>query len=193
MTPSPRRPLTLLLGALMLVVLAALVSPSSAQAAPIEDYPSYQAGDKCRPEPKPGTVHLGKWMVREFGGSYGNVGRACSGATSEHEEGRAFDWTLDAAKKADRKSARSFLVRILATDQRGHEDALARRMGIMYVIWNDRIWSAWNTYRAEDYLSSSCPTKKKCSATLRHRDHVHVSQTRAGGRGATSWFEGRLD
>ncbi len=139
MPPFPRRPLTLLLGTLMLLALAALVSPSAAQAAPIEDYPSYQAGDRCRPQPKPGTVHLGRWMVRTFGGSYGNVARACSDATSEHEEGRAFDWTLDATKQADRQSARSFLVRIFATDRRGHEHALARRMGIMYVIWNDRI------------------------------------------------------
>ena len=190
---SRTRALSLLLSALLLLALAGLVSPSAAQAAPIEDYPTYQAGTKCRPQPKPGTVYLGKWMVRKFGGSYGSVGRACSDATSEHEEGRAFDWTLDATKKADRKVARKFLVRIFATDQRGHEDALARRMGIMYVIWNDRVWSAWRTYEADDYLSSSCKTKKKCSKTLRHRDHVHVSQTRAGGRGRTSWFEGRLD
>jgi hypothetical protein len=31
-----------------------------------------------------------------------------------------------------------------------------------------------------------------CSKTLRHRDHLHISLTRKGGKGRTSWFEGRL-
>ena len=79
-----------------------------------------------------------------------------------------------------------------ATDARGNTDAVGRRMGLMYLIWNDEIYSAWNGYAPEPYLSSSCKTRKKCSKTLRHRDHVHVSLTRAGGRGATSWFERRM-
>ena len=58
--------------------------------------------------------------------------------------------------------------------------------------WNDRIFSAWNEFEPEPYLSSSCRSTRKCSTTLRHRDHVHISLSRQGGRGETSWYDGRL-
>ena len=46
----------------------------------------------------------------------------------------------------------------------------------------------WNGYDKADYLSSSCKSVKKCSVTLRHRNHVHISLTRAAGRGELSWY-----
>lgn len=193
MTPPfhPALLLARLLGVLLSAFLVLGLAPP-AHAAPIEDYATYQAGTKCRPKDKPGMVFLGHWMVEHYGGSYGGVGRACSSSTSEHEEGRAFDWTLDATHRKDRVRAGKFMARIFATDAHDHTDAWARRMGVMYVIWNDRIYSAWSSFEPSDYLSSSCPSLATCSPTLRHRDHLHISLTRAGGRGATSWFEGRM-
>ena len=172
----------------ILVVLLALAVPAPASAA-IEDYASYQPQTKCRPHAKPGTTYLGQWLVRRYGGGFGPIGRPCgSGGASEHKEGRAFDWTLDAAHKADRRRARTFLDRAFRTDPRGHDDARARRMGIMYVIWKDTMYPAWNEFEAEPYLSSGCTSKKKCSKTLRHRDHVHLSLSKPGGRAETTWY-----
>lgn len=191
---TPRRtPVLPALVVALALVAGLLAATPAAHAAPIEDYASYQPGDQCRPKPKRGAVFLGEWIVDTYGGRFGGVGRACSPATSEHEEGRAFDWTLDATKKRDRRKARRFMRRILAEDERGNDHAWARRMGVMYVIWNDRMWSAWDTFEPEPYLSSSCKSRKRCSKTLRHRDHVHVSLTRKGGRGETSWFVPRMD
>ncbi|MCR6030210.1 hypothetical protein GGQ22_01985 [Nocardioides sp. zg-579] len=65
-------------------------------------------------------------------------------------------------------------------------------MGIMHLIWNDRRYAAWDSFEPEPYLSSSCRKRSTCSATLRHRDHVHISLTRKAGRGQTSWYAGRL-
>ena len=179
------------LGIALLMALLVLATPAVAHAS-IEDYASYQPQTRCRPHAKPGTRVLGDWMVATYGGASGGISRACTTSTSEHQEGRAFDWTLDAAKRADRLRAKAFLTAVLATDRQGNDDARARRMGIMYVIWNDHIYSAWNAFAARDYLSSSCPSTLECSATLRHRDHLHVSLTRAAGRGETSWYAGRL-
>jgi len=160
----------------------------------IEDYASYQPQTKCAPKAKPGTKVLGRWIVRRQGGGFGGISRACkTGGTSEHKEGRAFDWTLDATKKADRRRAASLLRLLRATDKAGHTDAKARRMGVMYIIWNDHMYAAWDGFRAEDYLSSSCRSKKRCSKTLRHRDHMHLSLSRPGGRGRTSWYDARID
>jgi hypothetical protein len=61
-------------------------------------------------------------------------------------------------------------------------------MGIMYVIWDDHMYSAWEEFDEERYLSSSCRSRKKCSKTLRHRDHMHISLSRAGARGRTSFY-----
>lgn len=176
---------------LTLVLGLGLATPATA----IEDYASYDPPRSCHTSPRPGTDYLGHWVARHYGGGYVGFGRACSkkdGPTSEHQTGRAFDWSLDARKRQDRRTARALMERLFATDGRGNADALARRMGIMYLIWNDRMYPAWNGFRAEPYLSSSCKARKKCSRTLRHRDHVHVSLSRQGARGVTSWYGGRL-
>uniref|UniRef100_UPI003F4C8BA8 hypothetical protein n=1 Tax=Nocardioides sp. SYSU DS0651 TaxID=3415955 RepID=UPI003F4C8BA8 len=60
-----------------------------------------------------------------------------------------------------------------------------------YVIWDDRMWSAWNGFRSEPYLNSGCRKLARCSRTLRHLDHVHISITRHAARGRYSWYERR--
>jgi hypothetical protein len=180
------------LGILALLTVLLLAAPAAAQAQ-IEGYASYDPSPRCHEQPKAGTAYLAHWVVRRYGNSLASTARACHRrATSEHQNGRAFDWSVDARTKPGRELAREFLDRIFATDARGNTDARARRMGVMYVIWNDRMFPAWNGFEPEPYLSSSCRTKRKCSPTLRHRDHVHVSLSRQGARGRTSWYDGRL-
>lgn len=188
MSHCPSLPLAVL--ASVLVVYVALFAwPAPAAAPPIEDYPTYQPQTRCAPAAKPGTVALGRWIVRRYGGDFGGISRACRrGSTSEHYEGRAFDWSVSAARAADRGRVRRFLRGLFATDAVGNPHARARRMGVMYVIWNDQVYAAWDGYRAEPYRSSSCPRLRTCSATLRHRDHVHISLTRRAARGETSWY-----
>jgi len=182
----------------LVVTLLAVLAGSSALApaawaryeTPVEDYADYQPQTTCRRTPQQGTVELARWINRRFaGGTARATVRACgSGGTSEHKDGRAIDWSMNAASKADRLVVRDFLAALRAPDADGNDDALARRMGLMYVIWNDHMYSAWRQFDAEDYLSSGCRSLARCSTTLRHRDHVHVSLGRPGARAATSWF-----
>ena len=177
----------------MTVAFSPTASADEEAPVPIEDYASYEGQTTCAKKPKPGTVVLGEYLVATYGGGGGANNRGCgSGGASEHKDGRAIDWMLDARDKDDRLAAKQFLLEIFATDEDGNEHALARRMGIMYVIWNDHMYSAWDQFEREDYLSSGCPSKKKCSATLRHRNHVHISLSKPGSRGDTSWYEERL-
>jgi len=179
-----------LLGLLLSV---GLLAPAHA-ASPIEDYASYEQPRKCHPKPYPGTAYLSGWVVRHHGGQVGGP-RRCGKkrrVTSEHQTGQAFDWSADVRRRADRRQVRAFLHTLFDPDRLGNADAYARRMGVMYVIWNDGIYPAWNGFRREPYLSSSCKRLKRCSRTLRHRDHVHVSLSRPGAKGRTSWYEGRL-
>lgn len=184
------RPTLLMLPAVLLLLLG-LAAPATA--APIESYPRYQPQTRCHPEARPGTAFLGRRVVHRFGGGFGPIARPCDGTSiSEHKEGRAFDWMLDARKKGDQKRAKAFLAWVTATDARGNEDALARRMGLMYLIWDDHMYGSWTGFEPEPYLSSSCKHRRGCGATLRHRNHLHISLTRKGGKGLTSWFLARM-
>ena len=178
------------------VLLGCLLGPAAVAdvpyaGAPVEAYSGYEPQTTCTKKPKPGTVVLGEYLVSTYGGGGGAVNRDCTGtATSEHKDGRAIDWTLDATNPEDRARAKQFLADAFATDAQGNTDALARRMGIMYLIWNDHMYSAYSGFEKEPYLSSSCRSRKKCSKTLRHRDHMHISLSKAGARGLTSFYVG---
>jgi hypothetical protein len=183
------------LSTLLIAMLSCFGLLGAAQAAdlPVEPYAGYEPQQACSPVAKPGTSALGRWIVASYGGRAGAIARACRGSsTSEHKEGRAFDWTLNARSAKDRARAARFLQRITATGPSGEPAELARRMGVMYVIWNDRIYASYSQFRARPYLSSGCKKVKRCSRTLRHRDHLHISLTRLGGLGRTSWYVGRV-
>ena len=171
----------------------ALLGSAQAANAPVEPYASYQPQTACAPKAKVGTQALGRWVVKNYGGGYGRISSTCTGTSvSEHKEGRAFDWSLNAVKVADRTKAQRFLRNILATGPSGEPAELARRMGVMYVIWNDKMWASYDQFRVKPYKSSSCKKLATCSKTLRHRDHMHISLTRPAGNGRTSWYAGRV-
>jgi hypothetical protein len=185
----------LVAAALLLAALAGPLpmSPATADVAggglPVEDYATYQPQTTCTTHPRAGTVALGEWLVATYGGAGGAVNRPCTGAgVSEHKDGRAVDWTLDASSRADRNIAKRFLRAAFATDADGNAAALARRMGIMYVIWNDHFYPSYRQFEKARYLSSSCRARHKCSKTLRHRDHLHISLSKAGAKGRTSFY-----
>lgn len=192
-----RRLVPLLLSALLLPLLALLAAPTAATAAdeeppPVEAYARYEGQKKCAPKAKPGTLTLRAWAVKTYGGAAGGISRACNvGGASEHKEGRAFDWTLDADKTSHRAIAKKFVDAILAEGKSGEAHELARRMGVMYVIWDDTMYASYREFAPTPYVSASCKGKplKKCSKTLRHRDHVHVSLSWAGARATTSWYD----
>jgi len=185
-TRARRTPLVLLL-ALAVALSGLTVLAGKAEA--VAPYPTYHPQSTCSPTPKKGTRYLAAWLQHRYHGS-GSLGisRSCSASgVSEHKEGRAFDWALDANHKRDRRYARAF--RHYLFSKHHHARAFrARRMGVMYLIWNDRIYSASSQYRSRPYLHSGCGTTRACSTTLRHRNHMHISLTWRGARARTGWF-----
>lgn len=186
------RPTALLLATLALTVTPALASAVGHDGPP-EDYAGYEGQTKCVHRAKPGTRELAGWINRRFGGGQAVASlRACGGGASEHKDGRAIDWSMDATRPGHRAEVQRFLDKLFAADELGEEDAKARRMGVMYVIWNDQMYASYrNEFAPSPYLSSSCKRKRGCSRTLRHRDHVHISLSKAGARAATSWYVAR--
>jgi hypothetical protein len=145
--------------------------------APIDHYAAYDGQDTCSPTAKPGVVAMMNYVLKTYPctASYGIV-RACgSGMQSEHKEGRAWDWGVHYPHPA----ATKLLHWLLATDSKGHKHANARRLGIMYMIWNRHIWGSYRASEGWRPYTGSNP----------HTDHVHISFSWAGARKQTSFWK----
>lgn len=150
----------------------------------IEGYAPYQAQTTCSPTAKPGVTAFTSIVLTAYRGT-GSSGivRACSvGGRSEHKEGRAWDWRLNYANATQRAQASDLARWLFATDRYGNRFANARRLGIMYVIWNAKIWSAYKPGAGwQPYNGASA-----------HRDHMHVSFSWAGALKRTSYWTGKV-
>jgi hypothetical protein len=148
----------------------------------IEGYARYEGQSTCDPAAKPGTLALRNLLLSRYPGtSSGGISRACDvGGKSEHKEGRAFDWGANVGNPAQRAAVDDFLRFLFATDSYGHQHALARRMGVMYVIWNQQIWHAYRADLGWQPYTGTSP----------HTDHVHISLSWAGARAETSYYSG---
>ncbi|MCE1179839.1 MAG: peptidoglycan-binding protein [Micrococcales bacterium] len=155
-------------------------SPSRPLPGALDVAPPYQAQTRCDPTAKPGVKAFGDLMVRHYGtGNYG-IGRACTYGVTEHSEGRALDWMLSAYDADQRAVADSVVRWLTAPDSQGRPGAMARRFGIMYIIWNRQMWRAYAPERGWASYSGSSP----------HTDHIHFSFTWDGAYGRTSWWTG---
>lgn len=190
--PTSRRLLrTMATTAVAVLVLLPTAAHAAVPTAParfpraIEGFATYQKQTTCSPTPKPGAVKLKNLLLKTYPGTRSlGISRACSaGGTSEHKEGRAFDWGVRYANAAERAKANAFLTWLLKTDAAGHKAANARRLGVMYVIWDKRIWGAYAANQGWRPYRGSNP----------HTDHVHISLSRAGATGTTSFWSGRVN
>ena len=165
------------------VAQAAVPDPVPATApAVVEGFTPYLPQKSCDPVVKPGTDALRSLLIGTYGGRDLGITRACDiGALSEHKEGRAFDWGLSAAVPAENAIATQFLTWLLAPGPTGMVALNARRLGVMYVIWNGKIWSA---YRAAEGWRGYTGGES-------HAGHIHISLAWNGAMKRTSWWTGK--
>jgi hypothetical protein len=145
----------------------------------------------CDPTAKAGTTKLARLLVATYPGTSSGIGRACTTdttAVSEHYEGRAVDWMNSVRVAKEAAQAEAVIRWLFDTDQAGHTYANARRLGVMYVIWNNRIWGAYNA--AQGWRSyQDCANRPAPSLdSVCHRNHIHISLTWAGAVGSTSYW-----
>jgi hypothetical protein len=191
MNPSERK--ALLWGGLALGAIGAwcMVScdgaPAGGSSMAIDDYAPHEPPMSCDPHAKPGMLLCRKYLLRRFGqrpGSPENIVRGCSagdGQTSEHIEGRAFDLMTNGTAHGDQ-----VVSELLAPDADGNAHALIRRLGIMYIIWNRRMWRAYqHPAGTRVWTPYTGPNP--------HTDHVHLSLGWDGARAETSGYRGALD
>lgn len=145
---------------------------------PIDGYASFDEQDQCDPTAKSGLIDFRALILATYPCTTDlGITRACSsGGASEHKEGRAWDWGVT----PDNQASSDVLDWLLATDSEGNKFALARRLGLMYMIFDSKIWGA---YRADEGW-------RPYNGASPHTDHVHFSFSWDGALKKTSYWSG---
>lgn len=152
--------------------------------APIEPLAPYLPQTTCDPVAKPGVLGFRDLLLSAYPGSRNlGIGRVCEAVgVSEHKEGRAFDWGVDIENPLERAAAEQVLAWMLGPDSTGEPHAIARRLGLMYVIWDGQIWSSFLAHEGwRPYVGRSS-----------HRDHIHFSFDWNGALATSSFWKGGL-
>jgi hypothetical protein len=146
----------------------------------IDPYAAYDGQRVCDPRPRPGVVDVRDLVLVVYGPRWTGIASGCGKARpSEHHDGRALDIAFDAHSERDRRLAEDFLGWLLATDQYGNKHAMARRLGVMYIIWNHHIWRSYQADRGwQPYSGTPNP----------HTDHIHLSFSWDGALRRTTWW-----
>ncbi|GAA3517101.1 hypothetical protein GCM10022234_10570 [Aeromicrobium panaciterrae] len=137
--------------------------------------PAYVPQISCQPGTPAGVAKLRDLVLKTYGtGGAGNTARTCNEGTSEHADGRAWDWMVNVKDARQKKAAGDFLAWLTANHGEN-----AKRLGIMYVIHNKLIWAVYR--EKEGWRPSSG-----------HTDHIHISFSWNGARGNTSFWTGAV-
>jgi len=148
----------------------------------IEPMPPYQPQTYCDPHDKPGVVAFGQLLTSVYRDtSVVSISRPCGTDTSEHYDGRALDWGAYYKNTTQVAEVNAVFAWLFAKDANGNPNAMLRRLGIMYVIWNKQIWGTWSQ-KWEPY---ACSGETGC-----HQNHVHFSFDWSGALKKTSFWTG---
>jgi putative cell wall-binding protein/peptidoglycan hydrolase-like protein with peptidoglycan-binding domain len=164
----------------------------------IEDRATYVPNNSCAATTLPGTTKLAALLQQNYGiGGWAprDCGLNGAGSVTEHYDGRGYDWYTTVRNANSKAAADHFINWLMATDSAGNPYANFRRMGIMYVIWNDYRFPKYNGQPGWDPYRdcTTDPAKKDRSYdTFCHRDHVHFSMSWEGARAQTSFWSGKV-
>ena len=164
------------------------LAPPVAQPAGVEAPSGYVGADTCDYTAKPGVSRFAALVQATYPGTgTSGVLNSCAaeGSVSEHTEGRAWDWTVSAANAGQAAQVNDLFGWLLATDAAGNQAANARRLGIMYIIWNKQILGMYDL--ASGWRPYSCSGVTGC-----HQNHVHFSFAWNGAMGRTSFWTGQV-
>jgi hypothetical protein len=150
--------------------------PSKPLPVALDAQPPYVAQVSCDPRYHPGVYAFAALMTARYKTGAQGFYRMCQPGASEHYDSRALDWMLNVNNPTQLAIAKSVTAWLSA-----NSGAMARRFGIMYMIFNHRIWGAYAPSRGWAAYNGSNP----------HTDHIHFSFTWDGAWKRTSWWTGR--
>lgn len=139
----------------------------------VDDAGVFQRNVVCDPVAKPGLIAVANLLGQNYDRPGYTTSRSCIDLRSEHYDGRAVDWQLNAFDPQERRIGDAAVTWLTEND-----GEVARRLGIQSIIWNSHSWHAdggvW-----QGYVGQSA-----------HTDHVHISLNWDGANMRTSWWTG---
>lgn len=159
----------------------------------LEGMAAYVPQVACDPRVGPGTRKLATYLASTYRATtpttWASVyGCGTDGTPSEHSDGRAIDWMVNVKNARQKAAAKAAIAWLLATDPHGNRFAMARRLGVMYLIFDNRMWGAWSG-QWENYNGCQAAAKQQAAyANACHRTHIHISLSWAGAQGRTSFW-----
>jgi hypothetical protein len=156
----------------------------------IEGLSPYVPPTGCDLRTRAGSAKLATLIQATYGNTYG-LSRTCTSATtpsSEHFDGRAIDTFFNVRNATERAEAGAVLTWLLANDKAGNSYANARRLGVMYIIWNNKMWSSYRSSEGWRPYSTCADTPSSTYDTACHRNHIHLSLSWEGAMGRTSFW-----
>lgn len=150
---------------------------------PVDNYASYVPQSSCDPKWRKGVARFRDLVMKTYPVTqdWGSLRNCTDDGVSEHLDGRAWDWKVDVKDPEEFAAATDLLNWLMADGPNGEDAYWARRLGIMYIGYNHRIWGAYRAREGWRKLSPSDP----------HTDHVHFSFSWAGAFGRTSFWDGK--
>ena len=156
----------------------------------LESFADYQGQAECTPGAKPGSLRLAALLRDTYGPADIGIDRDCAdGGQSEHKEGRALDWMLSYQVPAQKAKVEAFLWWLLKPDTEGNPAAMARRLGVMYLGWHDRIWKSYAADNGWTELKGCYSKQTPADDTYCHRDHLHISLSWDAAAARTSFWD----
>ena len=122
-------------------------------------------------------------LIRATYGSDESIGIARNSCytTSEHNDGRALDWMVDATTRGGQgEGGRLLVAGCWPPTPTATSTPWLAGSAIMYIIFNKRIWRAYGD-----------PGWGSYSGTNPHTDHIHISLSYDGSTGRTSFWSGK--
>lgn len=143
----------------------------------LDPAPAYVPQTSCDPKEKPGITRFKQLVLQTYpsGKDWGSSRNCTDDSVSEHLEGRAWDWNVNVKNPTQFAQAAQLLTWLTQDD--GYN---AKRLGVMYIGYNGRIWGSYRTAEGWRKLSNSNP----------HTDHVHFSFSWNGAMARTSFWTG---
>lgn len=160
--------------------------PSPTALRTIEPFAAYVPSNSCDPHTKSGTAALAALLGKTYPGPVRYTVRPCDLSVSEHYQGRAIDWMVSAKSAATYDDAAMFFHWLFATDAYGNTYSNARRLGVMYLVFNNKIWGSWDR-KWEPYNNCANQPQSAYDNSC-HRTHVHISLSWEGANKRTSFW-----
>ncbi len=153
-----------------------LARPPVALPAALDVQAGYAGQTSCDPTNKPGSVAFGELLKSIYPRGIVGISRSCTEyGTSEHKDGRAVDFMINAKDPAQKAVGDAIVGWITANN-----GEIARRLGVMYLIWDGKFWGGYAPEDGWIPYTGSNP----------HTDHIHTSLTWDGAMKRTSWWTG---